>query len=118
MAKTTLVSQERRIYCRNEGCNVEITFDSRKSKSGKSIPIEVGSGLPHSCKFSPWALRQQQESNVENRINEAKSTGIGQISRINGVVTITELESRITDILERCIVLESAFKEYKEQIAK
>ena len=36
----------------------------------------------------------------------------GQITRKNGVTT-TELQARITDIVERCIVLEGAIKEYR-----
>jgi hypothetical protein len=40
-------------YCRY--CHkVQITFDqSRKSKSGKLIPIEKSSGLPHECDQRP-----------------------------------------------------------------
>ena len=47
----------------------------------------------------------------------ARTEGLGQVTRKNGV-TITELETRITDILERMIVLEDAVKQYKEQTAK
>lgn len=38
----------------------------------------------------------------------------GQITRQHGV-TLVELEARITDIVERCIVLESAVKQYNNQ---
>lgn len=112
---TTLVSQTRRIYCRNN-CGVEIGFDSRKSKSGKSIPIEIGSGLPHQCPKSPYVLQQKQESSTEKRVKEAQTAGLGQITRKNGV-TITELKARVTDILERIVVLESAIMEYQKGVA-
>ncbi|MGH9988766.1 MAG: hypothetical protein ACRD8W_32950, partial [Nitrososphaeraceae archaeon] len=52
--------QERKpIYC-HHSCGTEIIFDSRKSKSGKSIPIDASSGLPHQCKYSNFAKQQQQ----------------------------------------------------------
>ena len=47
-----------------------------------------------------------------NTTTPVRTEGLGQITRQNGV-TITELEARITDIVERMIVLESAIKEYK-----
>ena len=54
--------QERNpIYCRNK-CGIEICFDSRKSKSGKSIPIDKSSNLPHQCPKSKYMQRQQEAS--------------------------------------------------------
>ena len=55
------------LYCRNE-CGTEITFDNRKSKSGRYIPISVQSGLPHQCPKSPYAQKQQQEPRVNEDI--------------------------------------------------
>lgn len=54
------------IYCRNPGCNVELTFDqARVSKSDRLIPIEKSSGLNHQCKFSQYALQAQQQQKPE-----------------------------------------------------
>lgn len=43
-------------------CNsTEITFDNaHKSKSGKLIPLEKASGLPHNCSENPFTKQQQQ----------------------------------------------------------
>ena len=66
--------QERKpIYCRNN-CGIEICFDSRKSKSGKSIPIDKSSGLPHQCPKSQYA-QQQQESGTNTCAKQAQNLG-------------------------------------------
>jgi hypothetical protein len=81
MTQQTYVTKvsKKPIYCRNE-CGTEITFDSRKSKSGKSIPIDVGSGLSHQCPKSAYALSHNtsasstgpngQEQEIEQEIKQ------------------------------------------------
>jgi hypothetical protein len=42
--------QERRYYQCNKGCGQEIYFDpNSKSQSGKWIPLDKDTGLPHQC---------------------------------------------------------------------
>jgi hypothetical protein len=43
-------------------CNkVELTFDNAfKSKTGKLIPLDKTSGLPHQCAENPYSQQQQQ----------------------------------------------------------
>jgi hypothetical protein len=62
---TTQIGQQERkpIYGHHNG-GTEIIFDSRKSKSGKSIPIDAPSGLLHQCKYSNFAKQQQQQKEV------------------------------------------------------
>jgi hypothetical protein len=80
---TTISQQTRRaIYCRNN-CGTEITFDNRKSKSGRSIPIDAGSGLPHQCPRSSYAQRQQP--------SEQKGEVIASSSEQPKEPTVTEL---------------------------
>ena len=44
-------------------CNkVELTFDNAyKSKTGKLIPLDKSSGLPHQCSSNPYSQLQQQQ---------------------------------------------------------
>jgi hypothetical protein len=59
--------QERKpIYC-HHSCGTEIIFDSRKSKSGKSIPIDAFSGLPHQYIYSNFEKQQQQATPKEEK---------------------------------------------------
>jgi hypothetical protein len=42
--------QERRYYQCRKGCGQEIYFDAdNKSQSGKFIPLDKDTGLPHQC---------------------------------------------------------------------
>jgi len=59
--------QERKpIYC-HHSCGTEIIFDSRKSKSGKSIPIDAFSGPPHQYIYSNFEKQQQQATSKEEK---------------------------------------------------
>jgi hypothetical protein len=43
-------NQQRRYYQCNKGCGQEIYFDANnKSQSGKFIPLDKETGLPHQC---------------------------------------------------------------------
>jgi hypothetical protein len=43
-------TQQRRYYQCNKGCGQEIYFDANnKSQSGKWIPLDKDTGLPHQC---------------------------------------------------------------------
>jgi hypothetical protein len=43
-------SQQRRYHMCNKGCGQEIYFDpNNKSQSGKFIPLDKDTGLPHQC---------------------------------------------------------------------
>jgi hypothetical protein len=43
-------SQQRRYLQCNKGCGQEIYFDANsKSQSGKFIPLDKDTGLPHQC---------------------------------------------------------------------
>ncbi|MGH9952235.1 MAG: hypothetical protein ACRD5J_11440, partial [Nitrososphaeraceae archaeon] len=63
-------------------CNkVELVFDSAyKSKTGKMIPLDKTSGLPHQCAESPYAKQQheyqqqQQTEAPESRIIRDSTT--------------------------------------------
>ena len=46
-----------------------------------------------------------------------QTEGLGQITRQHAV-TLVKLESRVTDIVERMIVLEGAIKEYRRNQQK
>jgi hypothetical protein len=42
--------KQRRYYQCNKGCGQEIYFDeNNKSQSGKYIPLDKDTGLPHQC---------------------------------------------------------------------
>jgi hypothetical protein len=44
-----LQTQQKRYYC-NKGCGQEIYFDANnKTESGKWIPLDKDTGLPHQC---------------------------------------------------------------------
>ena len=53
-----------------------------------------------------------QTKQIQKQTSIRKEGLGGQITRQH-CVTIQELETRITDIVERCIVLEGAIKEYR-----
>lgn len=55
-------------------CNqVAIEFDvNRKSKSGKLLPIEVASGVPHSCPQNPYNQQKKQTDVVS--VQQTKET--------------------------------------------
>lgn len=88
------------IYCRNEGCHVEIEFDpNRKSKSGRLIPIEKSSGVGHNCKFSAYNL-QKNGTTVVKTPAEISST-ITQIEMQELNTKLTKIESQLTKLLEQ-----------------
>lgn len=83
------------IYCRNQGCNVEITFDPNiKSKSGRLIPVEKSSGLNHQCKFSEYALKQRQQVNGSNGNGNGKSPNYSA-NNIEHPISSTKAETQI-----------------------
>lgn len=61
------------IYC--QWChNVEITFSEHfKSKTGKFIPIEKASGVPHNCPQNPNRQQQQQSQQQTQQNPDTKS---------------------------------------------
>ena len=61
-------------------------------------------------------LRKKEQQTIRKGV-VIRTEGLGQITRKNGV-TITELETRVTDILERMIVLEGVIKEYRRNQQK
>ena len=69
MTRVSQQAQEDRkpIYC-HHNCGTEIIFDSRKSKSGKSIPVDASSGLPHQCKYLNFAKQQQQVTTPKEEV--------------------------------------------------
>lgn len=74
--------QERKlIYCRHS-CGIEIIFDSRKSKSGKSIPIDAFSGLPHQYKYSNFEKQQQQVTPNEEKKVKREPTIMESLNEI------------------------------------
>lgn len=61
MSNGSAVTEKQPTYCKWCG-RVEITFsDAFKSKSGKFIPIEKASGVPHKCTANPNNQQQQQQ---------------------------------------------------------
>jgi hypothetical protein len=74
----------------------EIIFDSRKSKSGKSILIDASSRLPHQCKYSNFAKQQQQVTPKEEKEVKREPT-ITEL--LNGVLfNIHELQKEIQEL--------------------
>lgn len=50
------------------GCGKELTWDkSRKSESGKMIPIEKATNEPHNCPKSPYNQKQNQDSDASQQ---------------------------------------------------
>ena len=77
------------------GCGKELTWDkSRKSESGKMIPIEKATNEPHNCPKSPYNKKQAQDG------NGGTTTQVQQ--------TITGESTPSLSLAERIGVLESA----------
>jgi len=100
--------QEQKFYCRYK-CGTEITFDKRKSKSGRPIPIEVNSGLPHECAKSPYALAhtshpvaqveaqaQQQREQPTPSVQIRKEVEGDQLTEIKGL--LYEILAKLDDL--------------------
>ena len=82
--------------CRN-GCGKELTWDkSRKSESGKMIPIEKATNEPHQCPKSTFNQEQAQGNN-----------GGGQITTTTQQTISGESPPQLT-LAERIGVLEAA----------
>ena len=87
--------QERKlIYC-HHSYGTEIIFDSRKSKSGKSIPIDASSWLPYQCKYSNFEKQQQQVTLKEEKEVKREPT-ITEL--LNEIFNIHELQKEIQDV--------------------
>lgn len=68
----TSQQQQQPIYCKWCG-RVEITFsDNFKSKSGKYIPIEKSSGIPHKCTANPNPYQQRQNGQQQTQQQQAQ----------------------------------------------
>jgi hypothetical protein len=94
---TTQIGQQERkpIYCHHNG-GTEIIFDSRKSKSGKSIPIDSSSGLPHQYKYSNFAKQQQQVTPKEEKEVKREPTITELLYEI--LFNIHELQKEIQEL--------------------
>jgi hypothetical protein len=96
---TQIDQQERKpIYC-HHNCGTEIIFDSLKSKSGKSIPIDASSGLPHQCKYSNFAKQQQQVTPKEEKEVKREPTITELLYEI--LFNIHELQKEIQELRKR-----------------
>ena len=109
--------QEQKFYCRYK-CGTEITFDKRKSKSGRPIPIEVNSGLPHECAKSPYALAhtssnpvaqvQEQAQAQEQSINDSSRKEV-QVEEAQVVIDqLSEIKGLLYEIIHKLDVLKKA----------
>ena len=88
--------QERKlIYC-HHSCGTEIIFDSRKSKSGKSIPIDAFSGLPHQYKYSNFEKQQQQVTPKEEKEVKREPTIMESLNEI--LYNIHELQEETQEL--------------------
>jgi hypothetical protein len=90
MSQTTQLSKKP-LVCKY--CNVvQIEFDvNRKSKSGKLLPIEVASGIPHSCPQNPWNLQKSSGTNTAKPTEAFRSIELAEITRkIDLVVSAME----------------------------
>jgi hypothetical protein len=57
-------------YCQK----VELVFDNaHKSKSGRLIPLDKQSGLPHNCAENPYNTKQQEQSGRNIPTNTAQT---------------------------------------------
>ena len=60
-------------YCNN----TELIFDNaHKSKSGKLIPLEKATGLPHNCSENPYSKGQTNGSRTRTRTITNESTDL------------------------------------------
>jgi hypothetical protein len=93
---TTQIGQQERkpIYC-HHNCGTEKIFDSRKSKSGKSNPIDASRRLPHQCKYSNFA-KQQQVTPKEEKELKREPTITGLLNEI--LFNIHELQKEIQEL--------------------
>ena len=61
------------------GCGKELTWDkSRKSESGKMIPIEKATNEPHNCPKSPYNQKQSQDSGTTQQTQQIQQTISGE----------------------------------------
>ena len=61
------------------GCGKELTWDkSRKSESGKMIPIEKATNEPHNCPKSPYNQKQNQDSGTTQQTQQIQQTISGE----------------------------------------
>lgn len=96
----TVISEKKpQLLCRY--CNtVAIEFDvNRRSRTGKLLPIEVASGVAHSCTMSPY--NQQKNGTAAVKTPAEISSTISQIEMIEINAKLTKIESQLTKLLEQ-----------------
>jgi hypothetical protein len=88
-------------YCQK----VELTFDNaHKSKSGRLIPLDKQSGLPHQCSESPYAQKQQQQQNTiqTSDYQQQPEQPADYITEIRAMHTLAHVKlDRIIDEIQR-----------------
>ena len=84
--------------CRN-GCGKELTWDkSRKSESGKMIPIEKATNEPHNCPKSPYNQKQSQDSGTTQQTQQIQQTISGESTQLTLAERIGVLEAAVASI--------------------
>jgi hypothetical protein len=88
-------------------CNkTELVFDNAfKSKTGKLIPLDKTSGLPHSCSDNPYNTKQQEQSGSLLRANSSQTNF--QVSEVQQkeLVTMNEKLDRLLNLTEQLLLL-------------
>ena len=83
------------------GCGKELIWDkSRKSDSGKMIPIEQATNEPHNCPNSPYNKGKSGQTQIEDKPHQETmeaSTG-GQLSLAERIAV---LETAVAAILSQ-----------------
>lgn len=95
------MSQKKQTPCRN-GCGKDIYFDdTKKSQSGKPIPLEAGTGQPHNCPRSPYNMKRQETAASPALDGKTSAEYIAQV-----------LEPKIKSLEDRVNTLE--LKQWRE----
>ena len=78
------------------GCGKELTWDkSRKSESGKMIPIEKATNEPHNCPKSPYNQKQSQDSGTTQQTQQTIS---GESTQLTLAERIGVLEAAVASM--------------------
>ena len=84
--------------CRN-GCGKELTWDkTRKSDSGKMIPIEKATNEPHQCPKSTYNMAEMAESVGTATTQQVQQTITGESTQLTLAERIGILEAAVASV--------------------
>lgn len=94
-------------------CNkTELVFDNAyKSKTGKLIPLDKTSGLPHQCSENPY-IKQQQQSDDVDVPKLAPSLNLSEMIHI-----LQSLEQKIDHLTKLVYALSSQSQKQEDNVS-